>query len=556
MKSGFVKTDDAALKRAEKEVAPVLIHLKKLLRIKNRLCSPLLRLPTETIIRILSYNMEHMGYSIHWRSIISTCHHLHWIMCTTTELWWKVDCTCPGIARIAFARSKGSPQVMVVDLDPRDYLYLNHDARKVLDHWRDTQVLHGHRLHTLKLSGVSADLTHFSWIFERPLPRLRHLEINFFGPFDDDEYEELPIPEPVALCLPQDLQLRVLHLSNATLPWSSNIFTGLSELHMSFRGCDAVVEISADELLGIFEASPRLEDLSLAQVRIKIPATKGEAQFTPTRIAKLPNLVSLKLDNLPGFVGYTLIHMDTPAISSLQIRSHVLPLEVWWILGFFFLDQRVPGPKRLFPNPPVFGISVTDEDGCSDSVEIVIGGFKLRFDFDADEEELVHSAIMACILTLVPPSVAILELDDMEVGVQEWKEFFRSHPEVHSIKFPKQSTYPMPEALWSALSPAETDEEPLCPKLDSVSISTVSPDTLLLSCLQNRKNAGFGLRHLEISDLDDEAVEELSCLVEVLEAPSLSNEPFRRVRPVSMNELDFSRSPRLTVGASLRRGAH
>ena len=59
--------------------------------------------------------------------------------------------------------------------------------------------------------------------------------------------------------------MRVLDLSNTALSWSSNLFAGPSELHLGFRDCDAVADILADELFGIFNASSRLEKLSLAQ---------------------------------------------------------------------------------------------------------------------------------------------------------------------------------------------------------------------------------------------------------------------------------------------------
>ena len=76
--------DDTILQKTGEEVAAVLVHLKKLLRLRNLLRSPLLRLPTETIVRILSFIMADLGsyfYSPVWTSIYSTCHRIHRIMC-------------------------------------------------------------------------------------------------------------------------------------------------------------------------------------------------------------------------------------------------------------------------------------------------------------------------------------------------------------------------------------------------------------------------------------------------------------------------------------------
>jgi len=55
----------------------VLVHLRKLLRLRNRLSPPLLRLPTETILRILSYFMADLDsyyyyYITIWTAIYST----------------------------------------------------------------------------------------------------------------------------------------------------------------------------------------------------------------------------------------------------------------------------------------------------------------------------------------------------------------------------------------------------------------------------------------------------------------------------------------------------
>ena len=549
MESGFVKTDDATLKKTQNEVATVLFHLKKLLRIKNRLCSPLLQLPVETITHILSYIMEDMEYPVVWQPIFSTCYHIHRIMRTTTELWWKVNCTWDRVAHIAFARSRGNPQAIIADLHPWDY-WRNKKARKALDFWRDEQILHGHRLHTLELSGVPSDIAHFSWIFKRSLPRLRHLKIHFFRPLDDNE-DELPMPDPVALQLPVDLPLRVLDLSNATLPWSSIPFAGLSELHLGFRDCDAVVDISADELFGIFDASPRLERLSLVQIRPRVPIRKGEEQYTPTRIAQLPNLVFLKLDNFPEFIAYILVHMSIPAIDSLEIRSHVLPLEISWSLRFFFLDRRLP--NRLFPNPPLFEVGAINEEGPLDSINITIGGFGIQFDFDTDMQDIIRNTIATCVPPLVPSSVAILKLDDLQMNVQEWREFFGSHPEVRSIECSESSWEPMHEPLWDALSPAGTDADPLCPKLESISLFENPASARLFNCLLSRKSAGFRLRLLTLWELDGALADEFHLSVEELQIVGVQDDSMERVRPVLMNEVDYELT-RTPVGIPLPYG--
>jgi len=283
------------------------------------------------------------------------------------------------------------------------------------------------------------------------------------------------------------------------------------------------VEISEDELLGIFDASLHLESLSLVQVKLCPPIGGGQLQFTPTRIVQLPRLAFLKLDHFPEFIGHVLAHMDIPAIVSLEIRSQVSSWEAERSLSSLFPDDRLP--NLLFSNPPVFEIGPTNYDEFLDSMNINIGGVKMRFDFDSHECEIVRDTILTCVRPLVPPSVAILKLDDSKFNEQEWREFFRSHPEVCSIEPSKFSRKPMTESLWDALSPAGADVDPLCPNLESISLVGDLVSTPLLNCLLSRKNTGFGLHRLELREADDRLARELNLLVEVLQIIDIPDPP-------------------------------
>ena len=144
------------------------------------------------------------------------------------------------------------------------------------------------------------------------------------------------------LRLPADLSLRVLDLANVTLPWSSYpLLTELRELHMDFTECDSFVEISEEELVGILEASPRLESLSLIRLIPKAPVVNNQQQYTPTRIVKFASLASLNLDSFLELVQYILAHMEVPAIDSLKIRAGLFsPWDVE-----LFLDHFRTGPS-------------------------------------------------------------------------------------------------------------------------------------------------------------------------------------------------------------------
>ena len=533
----FVKTDDAVLKKTEDEVAAVLVHKVELLRLKNRLRSPLLRLPTEIIVRILSYIMEYVGKPRTWRPIFSTCHHIHRIMGTATELWWKVDCAWAWGAYVIFQRSEWSPEVMIAELNPWDP-----DAEEVLDYWRDKQALRGHRLHTLELCGIPSDIAHFSWIFERPLPRLRRLRIDFSGPLDN-EGNERPMSGlensrlPVTLQLPTDMPLQVLYLRNTMLPWSSSLFTGLRELDVDFTGCNVTVDISEDELFRILGASPQLERLSLMKVGPRIPDENNRRRFTHQRIVQLPSLASLRLGTTPEVVGFILAHVDTPAVVSLWIHSDISSRDVGRSLDLLIPNNHLY--KRLFSDPPLFEIQATDSL-VSSVMAVYIGGFGMQIAFDFGDGGIVRNPIMTRIMPLVPPSVTVLKINCSGLGLDEleWREFFSSHPEVRSIECPESSWKPVPKSLWDALSPSGPEAAPPCPMLESISLFCNPSPTHLLNCLISRKCAGFGLKYLEVTRVVDELAEKLRPLVEKLRAskPDIKSE---EVRPVSMDELDI-----------------
>ena len=517
----------------------VLVHLRKLLRVRNRLRSPLLRLPTETILRILSYFMADLDsryYTPIWTAIYSTCHRIHETMCGATELWWKVDCARHRAAHAAFVRSGGNPHVIVSNLDSVSDWQVTR-SENILDHWREKGKFRGDRLHTLEFIGAESSFTHFSWILERPLPRLERLKINVMESINRGI--DPHAPGPVFLQLPTNMPLQVLDLRNTMLPWSSCRFTGLRELHLNFRDCPTPVTFPEDELFGLFDASPQLERLSLVQVGHEPPVIY-DVSLPPNRILQFPNLTFLKLENNPVVVEHTLTYMDLPVIASLEIRS-LVPLDLVWTPDRLFHDDRLPA--RLFPIPPTFAVRTTGEQ-VAPSIKIEIGNAKIQLDFYLEDFKFGRNVVMSGISQLVPPSVTALNLDCTQLDERIWRDFFMSHPEVRSIECTEYCRGPVDESLWDALSPAEVGDTGIpCPRLESVSVGSYTGEigsTPLANCLRSRQTAGFKLKYLKITDhwrlMTCRYAEEFVPLVEVVEADE-PNEYKRQVSPVSTDEL-------------------
>lgn len=516
-------SDTTELENTDKELTAAVLHLKGLLQAKNWLRSPLLRLPPELIVHIISYAMEETAHSSVWRPIAGTCHHIRNLMCTSTELWRRADFTSDRLAIFTFERSQGNLEAIFADL-------LAEDNRRNQDlAWRfckDHRPLYGHRLRTLELCGYPSHLPDFSWIFERPLPRLERLKIHFTPSWQD--WNGFFLRDPVDLQLPTDMPLRVLDLCSAILPWSSGLFAGLNELHLDFRDCEAFVEVSEEDMLGVFEASPQLESLSLYRL---LPKLDPELGYTPSRVVKFANLKHLVLDSFPNLVGYTLDHMETPSIESLEIRAEFTSHEVETSLNYIFFERNLP--DRLFPNPPNFEVWPDCGEGIYNTLEVNIGSCHIQLDFDMDETEVYSNTIMSCILPMVPSSVTSLRLDYSQLEDDtEWMDFFSSHPEVRSIEVSKEEH--VSESLWDALSPAKTGGVTVCPKLESITLPEHSVSIPLLNCLLGRKYMGFGLRRLRLWALDERLAPTFGALVDEFQVVDAlrQSESVLRVRPI------------------------
>lgn len=267
--------DFTTLNTTNEPFSAALLHLRKLLRVRNRMCSPFLRLPTEIIVRIVP--LVNKGCYHHWRSIFSTCHRIFEIMLGSTEVWWEVyfNDTASSLkaAYIALLRSGGNPRKLVAKLDPRNSS-IHSDVVGFLTSCKDVQVFQGDRLHTLEFYGISLIFPHFSWLLQGSLPRLEHLKIKFYVH---------PVPptsqKPVVVCLPTDISLRTLDLCNVVLSWSPAHLTGLRELHLRFEILWDDVPMPGDQLFRILDASPRLERLSLDRGQ---PAASSQTSRPPS----------------------------------------------------------------------------------------------------------------------------------------------------------------------------------------------------------------------------------------------------------------------------------
>ena len=414
--------NDATLQETRTEITTVLVHLSTLLHIRNQYRSPLLRLPTEIIVHILSFVMEDLGsHPQAWRPIFTTCHHIHKIMCDTTSLWWKVDVSLGREAEVVLMRSRGTPREVFAWLDPWDESETTR-GEIVLRHWRDQWVLHGDRLRALEIFGSLSDLPSFFWIFGRPLPCLERLTLHIVSGLHSF------VSEPVVVQLPTNVPLRVLDLRSATVPWSSNLFAGLRELHLDFR--NTPVPIMNDEWFGILGAAKQLECLTILQSMKSATPPSSDRRFPPKPILQLPVLTFLKLQDVPGTIGYFLACTDTPALASLEIQSRISDRDVAPPLHHLFPRDHLL--KRLLSMLPVVEIKRPYQG--PPALSVTIGGFEALIYIDVGGSNTISEASALSTL-LAPPSVTTLKLARTRLDLQVWRDFFGLRTGIQSIEF-------------------------------------------------------------------------------------------------------------------------
>jgi len=217
---------------------------------------------TETTVRILSYIMEDTEHSTVWRSIFSAYHHTHDNTCSTTELWWKANLSWAGCRSLRSRRHGGAPD------DVCGVTGGTRIPKKPLTFTGTSWYFMVTGFTRLNSAGGPPTSLTFSGFSKHPLPHINRPNIYFLRPLGEDESE--PPCRTRYLCHFDGSAVTVLDLRKVRAALLIQTFTGLSELHLDFAECGPFVEVSEEELPGIFYASPRLESLSV-RVKPRLP---------------------------------------------------------------------------------------------------------------------------------------------------------------------------------------------------------------------------------------------------------------------------------------------
>ena len=441
------------------------------LRNRNPLHSPLLRLPHDILTYILPFTMDNTKLTHTWTTILLVCHYLRKTIMSTPLLWGRIYCLPPETMLKRFEMADWGPVEIYA------HVLIKEGKERVkagLDSVRDAARLRRDRIHTLEFHGEPDVWPHFSWIFDEPLPNLKHLSIS------TALYRRLVIPPSNTL----SGHLQALSISDIATTWPSHLFSKLKDLHMEFSSS---FDPPGNQLITALKASPHLETLSL---KCRSPNVLPQSGWQSNRIVELSHLKSLRLVATAPESIFVLTHLKLPAITSLDLDSGTFDLS--------HLHHVLSGgilPKGLFeaaPNSPYFmGLW-----------PIRIGGLRVTGSRSLGDSELREILLPAH--EVVPLSATTLEITQDHFRESHWREFARLRPEVHSISSAYKAKNSRSIGLWRALMPNKNNPSAtLFPKLETVVLKAEHLSMIprfALDCLRVRSEVGFRLKRLEVHD--------------------------------------------------------
>ncbi|KAG9089877.1 hypothetical protein FRC07_012238, partial [Ceratobasidium sp. 392] len=287
--------------------------------------SPIQTLPTEILARILSeatcfcQNLWHKYDSI--PSVLSPissaaiCHHWRQVAIGHRALWTHIDLVINVMdhdgkyhrPEIWTERSKGTPLSIHV-LQPRfpnDGQYVEEEEEEMMAGFPDTELQPKPMVNRLAafllplMPLVSSLTVGLSWPYESTLMMLMNCWTTHGTPGQAKVLKALMNMELADVKFHPSINssflesLEILHLHNATLPWSSFFFNNLIELDVAVG--EGQQTIALFELAAVLLSSPRLQRLSLDALTIEpFPAEQTKpvvlSQLRGLRVAGFSNI--------------------------------------------------------------------------------------------------------------------------------------------------------------------------------------------------------------------------------------------------------------------------
>ncbi|TFY58092.1 hypothetical protein EVG20_g8290 [Dentipellis fragilis] len=171
-----------------------------------------------------------------------------------------------------------------------------------------------------------------------------------------------------------NLSLRILSLSNCSVPWAPEIYSGLTllDLNLNMFDGDKFAHNSSEEAVASFcnifgalqSAAPSLQSLALGMIAES--SFNGHINNLDAPTVDLPHVSSLKLLGDPCFVALVLQHLDIPSLSQLEVDCQ----HINWGIRYDLDIHSIISPLKckideISMSPPVTHLHIDQIPGLS-----------------------------------------------------------------------------------------------------------------------------------------------------------------------------------------------
>ncbi|KAF9778420.1 hypothetical protein BJ322DRAFT_1114242 [Thelephora terrestris] len=478
-------------------------------RPRNSQHAAILRLPTEILVSILRKVIKAgAGYQKAVQLVTSICRHLRTLVFGIPELWGFISMR-GSLGPLFLERCQGNP-ISVVPYFMEGDAEGNERILRCLNYWRGMQNLHLTRLEVVEFCGSFGEFLAVRWIFNYPMPKLETLTLasgalvtSDVVPLEDDA--DLWNINPIT-----QRTLKEVHLQQVFVPWTSNIFYGLSTLHLDYRKfIPGAISITMDAFLEVLSHSPRLESCSL---HFALPQCYDEEflrNVRPTRTVVLAFLEGLALFDKTLNVAYLLRHIRYPPAAKVLLKVDTPPNELEGLLSIL-----CPTNSPIFDAPSQISFQRVSVIESRPALEI--GCTKIQY-LDEWAEILGPNDITYTTFTLLlveaihraGPSIRHLKISlgcELVMQPAVLKEILGRLPNLEVLSYaPGEDAVHDWPAFWDIL--CQTGENGLiCQSLRTLRVVTtkegVTPDVVACVVARWRLERPLGVFQLRVLNLD------------------------------------------------------
>jgi hypothetical protein len=479
------------------EVGPWSATEVAALRLRNTQHAAILRSPPEILVPILRRVIKTSpGYQEAVQLITSICYCLRALVFATPELWGFINMS-GSLGPLFMERCQANP-ISVVPYFTETDSEANARIYNCLNRWKNMPNRHLTRVELIEFCGTRENFAAVSWIFNYDIPNLETLTLAS-GPMVTTSVlgleEDMDMEAEVWNINPSTRRtLKNVFLQQIFVPWGSNIFYGLSTLHLNYRGfIPGATSIPMDAFLEVLSHSPRLEKCSL---HLAIPHCHSEELLRdtrPTRTVNLPLLEKLVLVDNTLNVAYLLRHLHFPATTKTTLRVDTPPDQLDGLLSILFPPNSPTADRatRIVLQPNSLN---------SDRTDLEIGHTKIQYLHHLDElpigpNNTTHTTFTIPLVEAVRragPEVRFLKirLDCELMPAAVWKDILEHLPNLEELVYmPGEDGDHQWPAFWTLCQTGENGL--ICQSLRTlriVDLQGIPPDPV--GCLAARWKLG------------------------------------------------------------------